>query len=99
MKVYGVCLVRCGHLLLRKVYKYYERLRLLITTPFGQEHARPRSTSSSMTHENSSSRQPPLHWRATQSCEQLLVNKLTFADEAAVRAARGVYVLLGPRPT
>ena len=24
---------------------------------------------------------------------------LTFADEAAVRAARGVYVLLGPRPT
>jgi hypothetical protein len=52
-----------------------------------------------MTHENSSSRQPPLHWRATQSCEQLLVNKLTFADEAAVRAARGVYVLLGPRPT
>jgi len=49
-----------------------------------------------MTHENSSS---PHCIGAPHNHVSSLVNKLTFADEAAVRAARGVYVLLGPRPT
>ena len=49
-----------------------------------------------MSHEHSSSPHCAL---ARQNHVSSLVNKLTFADEAAVRAARGVYVLLGPRPT